>query len=755
MRNRKFFAVGLRVLLVWCLAVAALGVSVSLAQAKERELGKRVTVVLLEGLRVEDLSAEGTPGLWRVMERGAVGLMNHQTAPGRQDVNAYLTLGAGAKVGGAPAFLAAYGVQEQVVGETFAVTGRELYRRHVGQEPSGEVVVPQVAQLWHEQEKRRQTARVGLLGEAVHRLGGKTAVLGNADLGHEVQRPAVLMAMDGRGQVDVGDLHAGVVPDAGRPFGLRTDYGRLHAAVQEATNKANLVVVQIGDLARVQAARDVMGDEEWESVYRQLLQEADGFVGQLLQDVGRDRALLVVSAVPSVALEGRTMSPLLAAGGEIEAGSLLTSGTTKRAGLVANYDLAPTIVRWLGGQDRSESFLGQAVRGVKAETASVGVPVQVWGAVEAEQGLASFQYVKRLVGQMEQTHQVRKWMLRPWVNVWTAVAVVWLIIELWKRPWGSFVRPVADWLLMFPLAWLVVPLLEWNGVWLEVAATVGAATGIFGLSLLIRERRKRLLMLAGVTAGVLILDVRLGAMLLKRSVLSYDPIAGARYYGIGNEYMGVLLGAGLLALSPFGESRRWVVLMGLLAMAYLFASPTLGTNAGGALAASVGLAYFGLQASGRFWSGKRWVWVTVATLAALGGVFAVNAFWQGEEQTHIGRFAALLAAGELQETMLIIWRKVELNWLLLRVSPWGRLFVSLLSILTLWRIRRFWQRDATNVREDRVQQAMLVTALAAFAFNDSGVVAAALILLYAVVPQMDRPDRALALAAEWEERANL
>ena len=34
---------------------------------------------------------------------------------------------------------------------------------------------------------------------------------------------------------------------------------------------------------------------------------------------------------------------------------------------------------------------------------------------------------------------------------------------------------------------------------------------------------------------------------MRYSPLGYDPVGGARFYGIGNEYMGVLVGSSILA----------------------------------------------------------------------------------------------------------------------------------------------------------------------------------------------------------------
>ena len=51
----------------------------------------------------------------------------------------------------------------------------------------------------------------------------------------------------------------------------------------------------------------------------------------------------------------------------------------------------------------------------------------------------------------------------------------------------------------------------------------------------------------------LLLDIVSGQNLIKNSLLGYDPIIGARYYGIGNEYVGILIGAVLVLTTVLME----------------------------------------------------------------------------------------------------------------------------------------------------------------------------------------------------------
>ena len=60
-----------------------------------------------------------------------------------------------------------------------------------------------------------------------------------------------------------------------------------------------------------------------------------------------------------------------------------------------------------------------------------------------------------------------------------------------------------------------------------------------------------------ITAGLIIVDVIRGGVWIRYSFLGYDPVGGARYYGIGNEYMGILIGSAIMGWALLRE-RPWV-----------------------------------------------------------------------------------------------------------------------------------------------------------------------------------------------------
>jgi hypothetical protein len=723
--------------------------SASLKQepSRWRLLDKKVVVVLLDGLRLSDISRENMPALWEMQRQGGIGVMNHNTGGGKQSPIAYLTLGAGAKAGLTtsldPSAYTSFDADEPVPGEPGGTRGRDLYQRHLGEAAQGEIVYPHLPTLEAALRESRFAAVPGLLGQAVHDLNGRTAVIGNSDLGDQAYRPAVLMAMDRRGVVDEGDLRGGVLADPTRPYGMHADTELLYQRYRQLSPRANLIVIQAGDLPRVEAQHDWMEGTAFERQYRLALTEADKLVGRLLPEAGPDTLLAVLAPNKHPDPAAPPLTPVLLAGGGTEKGTLLSSPTTKREGLVANFDLAPTFVQFLGGEVSALPFQGQPI---------IGQVPTGQAAIQQVQNEGSLHILSGIVDRMLVPSQSRPLMVKPWLNTWIGLAFLIIAAVLVRRSWLRFLQPLAECLLIFPLTWLCVPLLAPQSVTSTVALTLAGSGVIYGLLQLVRNPRTRMTCLAVATSFLLIADLLNGAPLLRQSVFSYDPIAGARYYGIGNEYMGVLLGAALWtghALLEqgrrqggfFKEKGRWLALGLFVLLIYLFAAPTFGTNAGGAMAAAIGCTYAWLllatPSQNKAWR-RRTAGLLLASAGSVMVLFLLNTFLPAPQQTHIGRVAHQLLSGRFFEVGQIALRKLELNFHLLYVSAWGKLFVLFIVVCLLW-----WLRTSSEAETDagtrylrRNFKLLGVAALAVFLLNDSGVVAAALVLLYAVVPML-------------------
>ena len=176
---------------------------------------------------------------------------------------------------------------------------------------------------------------------------------------------------------------------------------------------------------------------------------------------------------------------------------------------------------------------------------------------------------------------------------------------------------------------------------------------------------------------------------MKNSVLGYDPVRGARFYGIGNEYMGVLIGSLIIGVTFFLQNTyydilkyKWILYMVsfiFLITIFFMGSPQLGTNVGGTIAACIGLTVTILKLA-NFKLDYKTIFLTISfMLLALISLFVVEIFANINDQTHIGRLVTSVRNQGIGAFIVIIIRKITINLKLIRYTNWSLLFFNFLN----------------------------------------------------------------------------
>ncbi len=627
-------------------------------------------------------------------------------------------------------------------------------------------------------------APVGWLGQTLREAGVRTVVAGDpawtAEGEHSrAARPpgsplalAALLVMDRKGLVEQGIALA--ERDPASPGGLRTNWAEvprvLRRAAQEGgcpgppADRRRLMVLASGDLWRLLAEEEEMTPAARRRHQARLVRELDRLVGWWYTDPFWGRgSLLMVGPAPGPAArdEGRLLTAWAWAGpwGPGAAGS----PTTRRAGLVTGLDLAPTLAAMAGVQTGPQ-VVGRAVTMERSPISPASLErfsrqravlwrdrLRVLSALTTAQVLA-------LGGCL--------------VGLWRAARPAAFATPPAVRPPGSrpfrLLRFVAVWAAAVPLG-LLVPWAAWplsvaaGPAW--VAGAAGAVALVVAVGALAAGRRLEVSATSVVCAGtatLLAADLTFGWDLVARSFMGYDLTAGARFYGIGNEHLGIFLGSLLVAAAEAGE--RWPRLAPAASAALpaglgLVAAPALGANVGGAVACSVAFtaALMGWHAGGK--PGRRAAaGRALAGLAAAALTVAAMVAWDAPSSSassHLGR--ALQAAREVgpQYLMEVAARKVSLNLRLLRYSLYSRiLVVAMLAVMAA-----FWARAGSlgpRLRESpRLRAALQAAALgaaAALVANDSGVTAAAGALLGPAAQVLELGPGALPIPAGGGER---
>ena len=318
----------------------------------------------------------------------------------------------------------------------------------------------------------------------------------------------------------------------------------------------------------------------------------------------------------------------------------LTSDSTRMRGYVLSTDLAPTIL------DRLRLAVPDEM---------TGEPIHTDGAVDAAyvQGLAD-----RLAVIGPRRAPVIGLSVLGWV-MFTALA------------WAAFRRAglqVALTILATSLA--LVPAVLLLGAALEPSEPVeGLIVGIGSPALAVATLwfapgLRGLAAAAAVSVFAYGVDVIAGSHLTELSLIGPNPIAGVRFYGIGNELEATIAalvpigtGAALAGWAPRGSPRAAAfafALTGLVAIA-AFAPGRFGADVGAAIGIAVGAAVaIGVCLGARRW---RWVWVIAAPVAAIAALVAIDLVSGGD--AHLTR--SVLDAGGLGDLGQVLQRRLELS----------------------------------------------------------------------------------------------
>ncbi|HBQ28265.1 MAG TPA: hypothetical protein DD719_02385 [Desulfotomaculum sp.] len=696
----------------------------------------KVVIVVVDGISISDLQLETLPVFNKLIRQGALGLMNGNTAKNINAENAYATIGAGSRILAPNAQAGGFNGWEKVNG----LLAKDSYRQRTGKMPPDKALVQlEIASIQQVNSELSYPALPGILGTVLREAGLRTAVLGNADTLTDLGRQAVTIAMDNNGLVDYGEVSTNLLAlDKDFLNSLRTDYSKLLQAFDRLPPDTALFVIETGDLSRLKKEEPKALANVLQNQHYQALRRIDTFLGHLIKRLDFQRDLLFIisptveSGTTTKGLETKNcLAPVLVAGAGVKAG-LLISPSTRRPGLILNIDLAPTIIHYYG----------------------LSVPWQIIGRpMQVSQTSKKLPDLQKMQQQLILTYDARPLLLKGYIFF----QLILLILSLYsifgrKKGMGKILKPFLIAVLAVPLVFLVLPLLPQPTITVLIIEFFGLTFFITGLAWLLAHRLKPgfgqagclpskpglllnpFLFLALANAILILADTLSGAPLQKVALLSYDPIGGARFYGIGNEYMGVLIGAVILSattmLTTFRFRKIFLTISGLLFLGTIFTlvAPNLGTNLGGAIAATVAFMFTFLILAGFQLNWKTGSFIAICLAALILFAFLFDLYRSPETQSHLGRSANLFLTGGWIEIKGVIFRKIAMNIKLIKYTIWSRIFLASLVTLAILFYRPVGLMASVKLKYPFLYQGfigIIVGSIAAFIFNDSGIVAAA------------------------------
>ncbi|HHY83504.1 MAG TPA: hypothetical protein GX505_12640 [Clostridiales bacterium] len=685
----------------------------------------KVIMVVIDRIGLKDLYDANTPNMDYLAQIGGIGLMTTNMAGSRSQRNAYITMGAGTNVTGSDKSHLGFNVKETYHGNEAG----NLYRQIAGIEPPEQAVVNLgFAQAARNNKQRPYTVTIGALGTALREAGRIAAVLGNCDTPGEYKRYLVSMMMDDQGMVPAGRVDQSfLTSDHGRPFGIRTDYDALLQYIDELWDTADVFAIQLGDTSRAEDFRYEATDLLNESYKRIAIEESDAFIGRLTDKLNlqKDLIMIVTPLGPARDLaENNRLTPVIIAGKGFAEG-LLSSASTKRMGVITNLDIGQTILDYFGIPRRK----GQLGNRVFSSPSSM----------DMKELLA---YNTRLT----EIHNQRAPLLKSYVTVLVILLAASLISIFFFRQYLSYAAAFLQFMMAVPIAYLVLPVFHQPtlaGSFMLSWLLALVITGLLSLRKL--NVMDKIGILCILVVVLLAADQFTGANLIACSPLGYDIISGARFYGMGNEYMGILIGAVCTGIGTACElwGRKgspgsvWFVFPLFALPLVVLAHPRLGANVGGTISLIAAMASFIILNWKKKIRIRHMTGVGAFMAAFLIVLFLLDSTRAVDSQTHMGQTVSLIRENGILELFYIAIRKIEMNIKLFRYTIWTRVFLlSLLSIvLLLFRpigiFRNLAEKTPFFVKGIT---SGVIGCIAALLVNDSGIVAAGTSMIYLAPP---------------------
>jgi hypothetical protein len=703
-----------------------------------------VIVVGLPGLRWTDLSATATPALWRLAGRGSAGSLVVSAVHTRScPADGWLTLNSGARAAEDPSF--APGTGSARGGPAAPCPAMPLVVPAATTAPVSApagmpALIPAMRRIVSANQPLHYDPYWGLLARAAGPGGCATAA-----------GPGAALALAGPGG------HVGsYLPSAA-------------AVTRQVLARCPLTVIDLGALPAAPAARAAA------------LRAADAAAGRIAAEEPAGARLMVAGLADDAAPHLRAV---IVTGPGYQAGRL-AAASTRQPGMTLITDLTPTVLGW---------------RGVAVPPATVGSPVTA----DPRGGTSLAAVVRGLTGQDTAAQVYRSTVLAFFLIYGFGEGVVFALLALLLRgtdparrqrrrraytiagvtagavPAATFLASLVPWwLLPHPAVLLYGLAAAWTAVIAVIALAGpwrGSPLGPPGV-------------VAAVTVAVIGLDVMTGSRLQLGTPFGLSALAAGRFYGVGNNALGVYGASGLLlaawaatALGAAGPEpepggrRRGVLAVSAIALFVVVAAgwPGFGAKVGGTIAMVPGFLLLLAAVAGIRVTWRRALLILASGLVLVTGFAVLDYLVPSAGPSDIGAFVGHVLHGGSGG---ILQRKISANVGSLTTtvySPIVPVVVVAAALILAWPHR--FRLDGLNRAYAALPllrpalAAMWLVAVLGWIADDSGVtvpaaaIPLALMLVIAVVAAVPEPAAAAGTSGdgsvkpvcrEQQRRANL
>ena len=586
---------------------------------------------------------------------------------------------------------------------------------------------------FYNQNKGEYKSSIGYLGQTLSSNGKKIGVLGNSDYydstGQFVKnRDFCLAVMDSRGRIHDGVLDGINKKKTNFPYGIGTDYKKLREETKRLYESSDLLFVELGDTFRLDEYKENLNKNTYAKMKRMVYSEANKYIASTLKMAGDNDTIYIIGSFPSRLdyKNNRRLAPVIRIDKSEKGSGLLETSTTRRKGVIANIDLGVDILNRFGLKNKFMN--GRVIKSVPMEN--------------------SFEYLQKDYKKIIAISSIRMSIINIYVTI---IVASWIIcaLALWKKEKipqkhrGKVLNVLKEFVklgLIMPLAFLTAPILQARTE-PGVALSIIAATIVYYLAgrvLFKNDDMKQICLFASAMIAIIVVDSALYTPLMESNIMSYDPMIGARYYGIGNEYEGVTIGSAIIAFAILLEHKsikRWMVVPFLLLVLFTSAYPAMGANVGGAISECVAYIVFILLIYDIKIDFKKAFMILLAT-GGLVVAFAIADIALGLG-SHLGNFVNQILANGPMEIVNVFARKIEMNVKLAQTTVWVNILLAGLAILALIIFRPNKNFAAMKAKYPLIYKgylSIMVGCIVTLFVNDSGIISSATDSIYLLIP---------------------
>lgn len=679
----------------------------------------KVIYISINRTNMEDL--QSIPVLQEnLSKRGYIALMNTRGDQGNDDARSYASIGAGCRANVANG--------EAISFENLTDKNGELYKASTGESPKDINNIFINKSINNNTERGSYGATLGLLGQTLSDNNKKVALLGNSDIVENNQlvkiRNAGLICMDTLGRVESGNVDNISVEDLSMPYGLRTDYKRLTTDTKKYYESSDALFIELGDTYRLDEYKSNLNENTYNKTKKQIYSNINDYLKEVFNMVNENDVIYIVSEFPSTLdyKNRRRLSPVIKFSDNKK--GVLESSTTRREGIIANLDLGVDILNEFGLEN--EIMIGRVLNNV-----------------EKDDNISSLtnEYEK-----IVSTNNIRSTVVNTFVGI---VSVSWVIAMLAllfkdKLPHKEKVFRV---LKEFIKLGLIMPLTLLSSPIFNAKTQMGILMSVIVMTILIylsgrllfkNNDIKQMAYYALLTIALVVFDSIIGTFFMKYSVMSYDAIVGARYYGVGNEYQGVIIGSaifGLAVLLNYKKIPKWLV--GLLFVVILIttAAPFMGANVGASISECIAFLLFMMLIYHVKLDFKKILILGLAAVVLVLGFAGLDLFMGTE--SHLGAFVMQILQEGPQAIFNTFGRKISMNLKLAKSSVWVNILLVGIAVIGIFIFRPSRHMNNISNKYPKISKgfiAAMVGCIVTMLVNDSGIVSAATASIYILIP---------------------